>query len=276
MKQVASLQYDVIFKKAFRDPEIFSAFARDFLNIPLDIVEVETEKSYEPPIGKVKVKFDLYAEDHKNRVIVDIQHERYPDHYHRFLHYQCAAILEQVAHSQDYHPSLQVFTLVVLTSGDKYQTDLSVIDFDPHTLDGKPLGEIPHKVLYICPKYVSEQTPEPYREWMLAINDSLDEEVEESRYSRPEILKVFDYIEKDHITPEERARMFDEHSQDALKQEEYEKGVQAGEARGLKKGEQQKAEETARSLLSISDLTDEQIARATGLSVECVQQLRIT
>lgn len=275
MKQVASLQYDVIFKKAFRDPEIFSAFARDFLNIPLEIEEVETEKSYEPPIGKVKVKFDLYAEDRKNRVIVDIQHERYPDHYHRFLHYQCAAILEQVAHSQDYRPSLQVFTLVVLTSGDKYQTDLSVIDFDPHTLAGKPLGEIPHKVLYICPKYVSDQTPEPYREWMLAINDSLDEEVEESCYSRPEILKIFDYIEKDHITPEERARMFDEHGQDALKQEEYEKGVQDGEVKGLKKGEQQKAEETARNLLSIGVLTDEQIARATGLSVERVQQLRI-
>lgn len=228
MRQVASLQYDVIFKKAFCDPEIFTAFVRDFLNIELEIDQVETEKSFDPPIGNVKVKFDLYAEDKKNRVIVDIQHERYPDHYHRFRHYQCAALLEQVANSQDYRPRVKVFTLVVLTSPDKYQTDLSIIDFDPHTLQEKPLGEIPHKVIYICPKYVTDETPEPYREWMLAINDSLDEQVEESQYTRHEIHKIFDYIEKDQITPAERARMFDEYSQEALKQEEYEKGIQDG------------------------------------------------
>ena len=43
MKQVASLQYGVIFKKAFCDPEIFTAFARDFLGVELEIERVETE-----------------------------------------------------------------------------------------------------------------------------------------------------------------------------------------------------------------------------------------
>ncbi len=267
MKHVASLQYDVMFKKAFRDPEIFTAFAHDFLNIDLEIDHVETEKSFSPPIGKVNVKFDLYAEDRKNRIIVDIQHERYPDHYHRFLHYQCAALLEQIATSEDYRPTLKVFTLVVLTSGDKYRTDISVIDFDPHTLQGKPLGEIPHKVLYICPKYVTDETPEPYREWMVAINDSLDEQVEESEYTRPEIHKIFDYIEKNHITPDERARMFDEFGREAVMEEKIEEGRQ--------EGRQEQAEETARNLLALGTLTGEQIAQATGLSLERVKELSI-
>ncbi len=108
-------------------------------------------------------------------------------------------------------------------------------------------------MIYICPKYVSDRTPEPYREWMRAILDSLDEKVDEAQYLRPEIRKIFDYIEKDHVTPTERARMFDEYGQDAVKQEEYEKGIQEGEALGLKKGEalgeQKNAEGTARNLL---------------------------
>ncbi|MBF0226450.1 MAG: hypothetical protein HQK76_13425 [Desulfobacterales bacterium] len=37
---------------------------------------------------------------------------------------------------------------VVLTSGDKHKRDISSIDFDPKDRQGKPLGEIPHKILY--------------------------------------------------------------------------------------------------------------------------------
>ena len=224
MKQVASLRYGVIFKKAFCDPEIFTAFAQDVLGVTLEIDHVETEKAFLPTVGRVASRFDLYAEDRKHRIIVDIQHDRYGDHYHRFLHYQCAAMLEQVANAEEYRPRLTVFTIVVLTSGDKHQRDVATIDFDPKDLQGRGLREIPHKVIYLCPKYVTDATPAPYRDWLRAIADSLDEEVDETQYTRPEIRKIFDYIEKDHITPEDRARMFDEHGQEALKQEKYDEG----------------------------------------------------
>ncbi|MEZ4866204.1 MAG: hypothetical protein R3C14_33110 [Caldilineaceae bacterium] len=97
MKQVAPLRYDVIFKKAFSDPEIFTAFVEAVLGIKLEIDKVETEKSFALPIGRVASRFDLYAEDIKNRIIVDIQHVRYEDHYDAFLHYHCAAILERLS-----------------------------------------------------------------------------------------------------------------------------------------------------------------------------------
>ena len=226
MKQVASLRYGVMFKKAFCDPEIFTAFAQDILGIQFEIDQVETEKSFSPVIGRVDARFDLYAEDRKHRTVVDIQHERYPDHYHRFLHYQCVAILEQVVNAEDYRPPLKVFTIVVLTSGDRHKCDVAIIDFDPKDRQGRPLREIPHKVIYLCPKYVTDDTPEPYREWLRAIADSLDEEVDETQYTRSAIRKIFDYIEKDHISPQERARMFDEHGQDELKQEKFDEGRQ--------------------------------------------------
>ncbi len=225
MKQVGSLRYEVLFKKAFCQPDIFTAFVKDFTGVQLEIDTVETEKTFDIRIGKVATRFDLFAEDKKNRVIVDIQHVRFPDHYDRFLHYHCAAILEQVASSETYTPALQVITLVVLTSGDKHQTDIAVIDFDPKDLQGKGLNELPHKVMYLCPPYVSEQTPEPYRQWLRAIQDTLDGEVDEISYSHPEIQKIFSLIEKDLISPQEYANMKDEYGYEQIGRDQYEKGV---------------------------------------------------
>jgi len=261
MKQVASLRYGVIFKKAFCVPEIFKGFVRDFLNVKLEIDQVETEKSFPYQVGRVASRFDLFAEDKKNRIIVDIQHVRYPDHYDRFLHYHCAASLEQITNAYSYRPELKVFTIVVLTSGDRHKKDVAVIDFDPKDLEGKPLGEIPHKILYICPKYLNEKTPKAYQEWMRAIQDSLDEQVEENDYTVSEVRKIFDYIEKDLISPEERAKMFDEYGEEQVKQEKFDKGKQQG------------IKETAKAMLR-KGMEVSLISEITQLPEEVITQLQ--
>ncbi|MDM8568469.1 hypothetical protein QUF50_02930 [Thiotrichales bacterium HSG1] len=259
MKQVASLRYGVIFKKAFSQPDIFKAFVKDFIGIELNIDKVEMEKSFDPPIGNVDSRFDLFAEDKQNRIIVDIQHVRYADHYARFLHYHCAALLEQVVTSEDYRPGLKVFTIVVLTSGDRHKVDLATIDFDPKTVAGKPLKEIPHKIIYVCPKYVTDKTPEPYREWLLAIQDSLDEEVDETVYKTPSIQRVFDLIARDLISPQERARMKDEYSFGLLQLDKFEQGIE--------KGRTSEKQETARKMLA-DGLDVSTVIKYTGLSSE--------
>ena len=236
MQAVASLRYGVIFKKAFSVPAIFMAFVADAVGAKIEIDKVETEKSFAPPIGNVDVKFDLFAQDLKNRIVVDIQHERFSDHYDRFLHYHCVALLEQVANADNYRPHLTVYTIVVLTSGDHHKTDIAIIDFDPHDLQGKPLGEIGHKVIYLCPKYVTEQTPAPLREWLLAIDDSLDETVDAAQYTRAEIRQVFEIIQKDRVTPTERAAMFEEAHQEELKQSSFAQGLEAGFEKGREEG----------------------------------------
>jgi predicted transposase/invertase (TIGR01784 family) len=270
MKKVAPLRYGTIFKKAFSEKEIFTAFVRDVLGIEIEIEKVEMEKTFKPSIGNVAVEFDLYAEDKKNRVIIDIQHKRDSDHYDRFFHYLCVALLEQVKNNYNYNyrPNLAVFSIVVLTSGDKHATDVSIIDCDPHDLKGNPLGEIPHKVIYLCPKYMNQETPEPLQEWMRAIQDSLDEQVDESQYTKPEILRVFEIIEKDLISPEERAKMFAEYNQQETIGEAYSEGLE----KGLKEGEQKKALEIASNLLA-GGLAPEQVARFSGLSLSEVEAL---
>jgi len=274
MKKVESLQYGVIFKKAFCVPEIFRAFVKDFLNIDLNIDHVETEKSFKPAIGKIATRFDLFAEDKENRIVVDIQHKRLPDHYHRFLYYHCIAMVETAVSSKDYSPGLSVYTLVVLTSGDRYKKDVGIIDFDPKDIEGRPFGEISHKVMYVCPKYANDKTPAVWREWMTAINDSLDEEVDESEYTHPEILRVFDLIKKDLTTPDEYAAMKDEYSFEALlKQKDQEK--HKARLEGRKEGIQETARKTARNLVKLGKLSHEEISQITGLSSEEVKKFSL-
>ena len=257
MKKVASLKYGVVFKKAFCDPEIFTAFIRDMIGLNVTIEHVETEKEFDPPIGYIKPRFDLFAEDVSHRVIVDIQHARTTDHDDRFLYYHCVALLEQIANSENYRPPLKVFTIVVLTSGDRHHADVAVTDFDPHDLQGRPLGEIPHKIFYVSPKYLTAQTPEPYREWLQAIQDTLDEEVDESQYHLPAIRKLFEQIEQAQISPEERARMIDEYHQEELQATQFEEGKL--------EGKNEEKHKIAQALLQKGIALDV-IAETTGLS----------
>jgi predicted transposase/invertase (TIGR01784 family) len=261
MKQVASLQYGVIFKKAFSQPDIFTAFVKAVLGIQFSCDKVETEKSFRPAIGNVDSRFDLFAQDEKNRVIVDIQHRKKDSHYDRFLHYHCAAILEQMPRGeQNYRPALSVYTIVVLTSMDKYEKDVLTIDFDPKDLQGKGIGEIPHKVIYLCPKCVNENTPVAYKEWMEAIADTLDTTVEETDYHDAMIQKVFEAIEEDGLTPRDRYDMI----------EEYEDNKFVADKEKEAKLEEKK--EIAKNLLA-ANIAIEIIAQTTGLSLSEIEKL---
>lgn len=273
MKQVAPLRYGVIFKKAFCDVDIFKGFVRDILGIEIEIDHVETEKKFEHTVGRVKPEFDLFAEDKKNRIIVDIQHKRHSDHYDRFLHYHCAAMLEQISTSKDYKAPLTVYTIVVLTSGDKYKCDVSTIDFDPKKLNGEPLGAIKHKIIYLCPKYADENTPLLYQEWLRVIDDSLDGQVDEQSYHLSEIQKVMLRIEQDGISPEEKSQMIEEYHQEEFESEMLEKGIQQGIKQGIEQGELKAKQTIAKNLLA-SNLDIQTIVTATGLNVEEIEQLR--
>ena len=272
MKQVAPLRYGVIFKKAFCDVEIFKGFVKAVLDIDLEIDMVETEKAFTPVIGNVDLRFDLYAQDKKNRIIVDIQHKKSSDHYDRFLHYHCAAILEQISKAENYRPPLKVFTIVVLTSGDKHQKDVLTIDFDPKDLNGQGVNEIPHKIIYLCPKYANENTPSAYKEWLNAIQDTLDGQVEESNYNESLIQKIFDAIENDLISPTERARMFEEFNDEEEKQTAFAEGIEKGVEKGRLEGKKAKALEIAKGMLA-KGLDLETIAELTSLTRDEIDRL---
>lgn len=125
MKQVAPLRYDVIFKKAFGQPEMFTALVKDLLGIELEIDEVE--KVFTPSVGKVATRFDLFAEDKKNRIIVEVQHAHYSDTYERFYYYQCSAVVETIASSKNYSFPVTVITLVFFTGKKSPSVDDNIL-----------------------------------------------------------------------------------------------------------------------------------------------------
>lgn len=90
----------------------------------------------------------------------------------------------------------RIKSIVVLTSGDRHKKDVVSIDFDPKDLDGNGINEIAHRVIYIAPKYTNEKMPVAYKEWLEAIQDTLDEQVDESHYHNALIQKIFDSIKK--------------------------------------------------------------------------------
>jgi hypothetical protein len=289
MIKVASLHYGVIFKKAFSQPHIFTAFVKDCTGVELEIDHVETEKSFSPVIGNVDSRFDLFAEDKKNRIIVDIQHKRLADHYDRFLHYHCTALVEQINSSADYRARMKMITIVVLTSGDRHKTDIAITDFEPKNLAGEGIQETLHKIVYLCPKYVNEATPQPYKEWFNAINDSLDGQVNEDHYQNPILQEIFECIQIDNTSPQEYARMKDEYANDQYftdkaqkakeegmkqgKKEGMEQGKKEGMKQGIEEGQQKQRTLIAQALLELDQLSPEVIAEKTGLSLIEVQAL---
>jgi len=268
MKKVAPLRYDVIFKKAFSQPALFTALVKDFIGIELEIDEVEHDKAFIPAVGKVALKFDLFAQDKKNRVIVEVQHAHYSDTYERFLYYQCSAMVETIASSSNYRFPMTVITLVFFTGKQTPSPDSGIIvhDFEPRDLvTGKLLNEVypgKHKLIFVFTNDATHtKTPKPYREWMQAIYDSLDEQVDETLYTNPSIQTLFQVIEQDHLTPEERARMKEEHN------------VEEGKTQAFKEGEAANQQKIARNLKALGTLTEKQIASVTGLTVKAVKAL---
>ncbi len=275
MKQVAPLRYDVIFKKAFSHPNLFTALVKDFIGIQLEIDEVENDKAFIPPVGNVATKFDLFAEDKKNRVIVEVQHAHDTDTYERFVYYQCSAMVETIISSDNYSFPRTVITIVFFTHKKTPSPDSGIIvhDFEPRDLiTGKLLDKVyqyKHKLIFVFTnKSAHTKTPKPYREWMEAIHDSLDGKVDEDAYTNPAILELFQVIEKDKITPEERARMKEEHNREEAEMRKFKEG----EEQGRKEGEEN-MKEAASNLKVLGTLTNEQITNATGLSLEIVKAL---
>jgi len=265
MKQVASLRYDVIFKKAFSHPNLFTALVKDFLGIQLEIDEVENDKAFIPPVGNVATKFDLFAEDKKNRVIVEVQHAHDSDTYERFVYYQCSSMVETIISSDNDSFPITVITIVFFTQTPSPDSGIIEHDFEPRDfITGKLLDKVyqcKHKLLFVFTnKSAHTKTPKPYREWMQAIHDSLDGKVDEADYTNPSIQALFQVIEKDKITPEERKRMKEEHNWEEAEMRKFKEGKDEGIKEGKKK-----MKEAARNLKALGTLTDEQIASATGI-----------
>ncbi|MBM3238673.1 hypothetical protein FJZ31_20450 [Candidatus Poribacteria bacterium] len=267
MIEVASLRYDVIFKKAFSQPDVFCQFVHDVLGIYIKVDKVHTEYKYPKPIGYVDIKYDLFAEDLEKRIIVEIQNIKEGDFFDRFLYYHLIGLIEQVKSRVGYHFEKTVYTIVVLTGVSKPNNpnvdfSVAISDFCPVNERGKKLNVYGHRLVFLNPWLRNEQTPESINVWLELIEDSLDEQIDESRYSdSPIFQRVIDEIKTDRIAPDELSQIKDEAAWEEVLRTEREDGRQV------------ERKKIALSMLQ-EGISIELIAKTTGLQPEDIEALR--
>ena len=274
MIAVVPLRYDTAFKKAFGKPEVFCQFVKDVLGIEIHVDRVIVGWRYPEPVGFVDIEYDLFAEDTEKRVIVEIQHIREEDIFDRFLYYHIIALAEQVRTHADYRFDKTVYTLVVVTGPFRKQEKAArfshaVSDMDPVNEFGERLGVYPHRLIFLNPNQVNENTPESIKSWLELIADSLDAQVDETRYSHPTLQTIINEIKSDSITPQELRVIKDEAAWEQTKQNAFEEGQEKGHQEGRK----QEKEEIAISMLK-EGVDVGLIARTTGLKYEEIEAIK--
>lgn len=223
MKKVAPLYHGVIFKKVFSHPDIFAGFASDIIGIPLEIENVNI--AHVPFSDKADVYCQLLACDKKKSIIINLQHVRDDEHYDFFLHTYHKALFEFLASSPQ--KNLKIFNIVIINTSEKHRKDVLVTECAPlNSLRSE--NKNAHKIFFLCPKYLNENTPLAYQEWLKAIEDSLDRIIEETEYQNLFVRRIFNLIEESQISLYDKAQMKDEFHNHFRVKTEFSEGVEFG------------------------------------------------
>ncbi|ALG68026.1 Rpn family recombination-promoting nuclease/putative transposase [Beggiatoa leptomitoformis] len=268
MIEVVPLKYGAIFKQAFGQPETFTQFVNDVLDINIHIDKVHAEYEYPNPVGFVRSKYDLFAEDIEQRIVVEIQHIKEEDFFDRFLYYHLVSLVEQIGSFQEYNFERTVYTIVVLTSVPRdgsVDFSCAVSDMNPTDERGRKLSIYPHRLVFLCPRLVNDKTPPKIKRWLELIEDSLDGKLEENNYSEKMFQAILDIIRKLNIDRDMLAQIKDEAAWEKAKQRFKEEGMEEGLQIGKEEGDKQARLETARAMLADGMLV-ETVLRYTGLT----------
>ncbi len=151
-------------------------------------------------------------------------------------------------------------TIVVLTSPyseNEIDFSVAITDFNPINEFNRKVDVYPHQLVFVVPRMVNEKTPPGTKGWLELVLDSLDGEIDESRYNSPIFERVIDAVKLDNISPVERRVLKDEESwEDTLIDVRQEEKIAI-----------------ARALIS-EGLSTEVIARTTGLTEAEIAKLR--
>jgi hypothetical protein len=267
--KVNPLSSGTIFKKGFSDVEIFTQMVKDFTGASIKIDEVENEKAFVEPVVSVATKFDLFAEDKKNRIIVEAQHANYGDNFERFFYYHQIAMAETIASSETYHFPKTVYTLVFFTDRNSPGAGKNILVHDAemrYIANGEVIKGVflrKHRLFFIFTKSPDSDSviSEACREWIKAIHETLNGSVCKTDYKNHQIKRLFDKIAADKTTSEERAKMKTERNQE----------------NAIKDAVHKDRLETARNMIRRhAKMTNLDISEFTRLSLNDIQNLRET
>lgn len=219
---LGNLDNEVIFKKAFTDKIVFKAFVHDILGIDIEVDKIETEKQFEPKVGYVDFKLDIFAESIDKRIVVEIQRVDYDHNFDRFLHYFLMVIAEQQKKSAEkYSISQTVYVIVVMTAPYKFSTkqgeavrdEVLLLKLNPKTFAGIERDLYGHQLVCLNPNHPDQDTPPQIRDWLDLIYQSIHSPHRPTiNESNPGVLRAASLINFDNLTPTELMLAKDEGS----------------------------------------------------------------
>jgi hypothetical protein len=211
---LGSLDNEVIFKKAFTDKVVFTAFVHDILGIDVEVDKIETEKKFEPRIGSIDFELDIFAETVDKRIVIEIQRVEYDHNFDRFLHYFLMVITEQQRRAKDYGINQTVYMIVVLTApytisdknGRAIKDEVLLVKLNPKTLTGNERNLYGHEFVILNPNHTDDTTPPAMRDWLTLIYESIHNS-ENAVINRQNngIQRAAELISYENLTPVERA-----------------------------------------------------------------------
>jgi len=263
---LVNLDNEVIFKKAFTNKIVFTAFVKDILGIDVEVDMIETEKKFEPKVSYIDFELDIFAETTDRRIAIEIQRVEYDHHFDRFLYYFLMLIAEQQKRAKEYNVDQTVYLIVVLTApytilqkdGKAVKDEVLLVDINPKTLDGEIRELFQHQFVGLNPNHPQPNTPQNIRDWLDLIYQSIhNSERPVLNMENEGIRKAIELISYDNLTPKERT---------AAKNKEAAKVTAA-------KLELFKAFEINKNCIK-EGLDDELIAKVKGLTFERIAILR--
>ena len=272
--RIARLDNEVFFKKVFTDKIVFKAFVKDILGIEVEPDVIETEKSFQPRLGNINFKYDIFAEDKRKRVIIEIQKVEYDHNFDRFLHYHLQAITEQQRSSEDYSVERTVYTIVVITAPYKinkengviFKDEVLVSNLNPKNLKGVERKIYNHELVFLNPNYKGAETPANYRDWLDLIYESIHNPTNPRiNVENSGVKRASDIVSYEQISPEEWEQSKIEAGKRKVLEIEYEQGMEEGKKR--------REIEIAENALA-QGFDNETIAKLTESTNEEIENLR--
>jgi len=268
---LARLDNEVFFKKAFKDEIVFKAFVKDITGIEVVPEKIETEKAFQPKAGSVNFKYDILAEDTRRGVVIKIQKVEYDHNFDKFLHYHLQAITAQQNGSSDYAIDRTIYTIVVMTAPYKvnsktyemYKDEVLITKLNPRSLNGKERKLFNHELIFLNPTYKNENTPQNYKDWLDVIHESIHNPNKPNiNYANAGIKRIAKVIDIERATKQEMEQ---------AKLETMKKKVIVLER------QEERFENTIGIISNLMKLNcdNDFISRATGLSIDEVEKLRI-
>ena len=267
---LGNLANEVIFKKAFTDKFVLQCLVRDLFNVDFVPETVETEKRFEPKIAHIDFKYDIFAQSHDQRVIVEIQRVDYDYNFDRFLLYHNMAIAEMQRSSEEYKTDKVVYTIAVFTgkyvgterNGKVVERDILFHHSNLFDLDGKEFDVFGHKLIFLNHHYIKDTTPQGYKDWLSLVKESIKNPKNPIiNLGNQGVKKVAELIDYEQLSPEELRESKNRNAAESAK-EAYKLAAELG-----------KQIEIAKNML-VEKEPNEKIAKYTGLTLEQVHELR--